>query len=116
MLDCVGLEQPEGGRLLSDGPHRSVVDHCRMAWTDFKEFAHSATHGAVVHVLAQLKSHYPSVDLQRVATGYALGTNEDKIAKFEDNMEEPTKRLAEDVELFSEGRAVLRRVFGKNSY
>ena len=42
-----------------------------MAWIDFKEFVHSATHGAVVHALAQLKSHYPSVDLQRVAIGYA---------------------------------------------
>ena len=74
MLDYVSLEQPEGGRLPDDGPHRLVMDHCRMAWMDFKEFAHSATHGAVVHALAQLKSHYPSVDLQRVATGYAQGS------------------------------------------
>ena len=71
MLDYVGPEQPEGGRLPIDGPCRSVVDRCRTAWTDFKEFTHSAAQGAIVHVLAQLRSHYPSVDLQRVATGYA---------------------------------------------
>jgi len=52
VLDCIGLEQPEGGQLPGHGPHRSVVDHCRMAWMDFKEFARSATHGAIVHTLA----------------------------------------------------------------
>ena len=50
MLDYVGLEQPKGGRLPDDGLHQS-------AWTNFKEFARSVTHGAVVHALAQLKSH-----------------------------------------------------------
>jgi len=48
VLDCVGLEQPEGAR---------------PAWVDFKEFTRSATHGAVVHAVAYLRSHYPSVDL-----------------------------------------------------
>ena len=27
VLDYVGPEQPEGGRLPGDGPYRSVVDH-----------------------------------------------------------------------------------------
>ena len=71
MLDYVGLEQSEGARLPKDGPYLSVVDRCWTAWVDFKEFAHSTTHEAVIHALAQLRSHYPSVDLQRVATGYA---------------------------------------------
>ena len=64
---------------------------------------HSATHGAIIHALPQLRSHYPSVDLQWVATGYAQGTNIEKIARLEDKAEEPAKRLAEDVELFGEG-------------
>ena len=71
---------------------------------------HSATHGAIIHALPQLRSHYPSVDLQRVATGYAQGTNTEKIARLEDDAEEPTKRLAKGVELFSEGGVVRRRV------
>ena len=66
------------------------------------------THGAVIHALAQLKSHYPSVDLQQVATGYAQGTNADKITKLEDDVEEPTKWLAEDVELFGEWESSAR--------
>ena len=75
---------------------------------DFKEFVRSTTHGAVIHVLTQLKSHYPSVDLQQVATGYAQGTNADKITKLEDDVEEPTKWLAEDVELFGEWESSAR--------
>ena len=105
VLDCVGPEQPEGGRLPSDGPYRSVVDHCWTAWMDFKEFTRSTAHGAVIHALAQLRSHYPSVNLQRVATEYAQGTNVEKIARLEDDAEEPAKRLAEDVELFVEGES-----------
>ena len=52
VLDCVGLEQPEGGCLPGDEPYQSIVDRCRTAWEEFKEFTHSAAHGAVVHALA----------------------------------------------------------------
>ena len=41
-------------------------------------------------------------------TGYAQGTNEDKITKLEDDVEEPTKWLAEDVELFGEWESSAR--------
>jgi hypothetical protein len=44
-----------------------------MAWLDIKEFTRYAAHGAMVHALAQLRSHYPSVDLQRVVTKYPQG-------------------------------------------
>ena len=70
MLDCVGLEQPEGGCLLDDGPYRSGVDHCQTTWMDFEEFARSMAHGAIIYALTQLRSHYPLVDLQRVVTRY----------------------------------------------
>ena len=72
VLDCIGFEPSEGRELLpGDPPPRSILDRCRIVWSDFKEFAHSAAHGVVVHALAQLRSHYPLVDLQRVVTGYA---------------------------------------------
>ena len=94
MLDYVSLEPLEGAWLPGDGPYRSVVDRCRTAWADFKEFAHSATHGSMVHALAQLWSHYPSVDLWRVVSGHMLGMNVEKIASLEDDAEESMKRLA----------------------
>ena len=71
VLDYVGLEQPEEARLPSDGPYRSVMDRCGTAWANFMEFARSAAHGAIVHALTQLRSHYPSVQLRRVVTRYA---------------------------------------------
>ena len=40
-----------------------------------------------------------------MATGYAQGMNTEKIARLEDNAEEPAKRLAKDVELFVEGES-----------
>ena len=70
---------------------------------DFKEFVRSVAHGTVIHALVQMRSHYPLVDLQRVAIGYAQGTDAEKIAKLEDDEEEPAKRLAKDVKLFGEG-------------
>ena len=100
MLDCVNLEQPKGARLPGDKSYRSVMDHCRTTWVDFKEFTRSVAHGAIVHALAYLRSHYPSVDLRWVATGYAQGTDAEKIARLEDDEEEPAKRLAKDVNLF----------------
>ena len=110
VLDCVDLEQPEGAQLLGDGPYRTVVDHCQTAWVDFKEFTRITAHGAFIHTLAQLWSRYPSVDLRWVVTRYAQGTDAKKIARLEDDAEEPSKRLAEDVEPFGEGGAVLHRL------
>ena len=80
-----------------------ILDWCRTTWSDFKEFARSAAHGAVVHALAQLRSHYPAVDLQCVVTGYARGIDVMKIARLEDKAEAPAKRLVGDIDLFGEG-------------
>ena len=46
------------------------------------------------------------MDLRPVATGYAQGMDTEKIARLEDDAEEPVKRLAEDVELFGEGGSI----------
>ena len=101
VLDCIGFEPSEGRELLPGDPRpQSILDRCRTVWSNFKEFAHGAAHGAVIHMLAELRSHYPLVDLQWVAIGYAQGTNAEKIARLEDEAKEPAKRLAEDVELF----------------
>jgi hypothetical protein len=75
VLDNIGLPQPEGARLHEDDPYQSMIDRCRDAWSNFREFARSVAHGAMIHALAQLRSHYPMVDMQQVATGYAQGTD-----------------------------------------
>ena len=53
VLDCIGFEPSKGRELLlRDLPPWSILDRCRMAWSDFKEFARSAAHGAFIHALA----------------------------------------------------------------
>jgi hypothetical protein len=103
VLDNIGLPQPEGAWLPEDGPYQSMINHYRDVWSNFRKFARCVAHGDVIHALAQLRSHYPTVDLQRVATGYAQGTDAQKITKLEEEVEEPAKRLAKDVELFGNG-------------
>jgi hypothetical protein len=52
VLDCIGFEPSEGREQLpGDLPPRSIMDQCWMAWSDFKEFTHSAVYGAIIHVL-----------------------------------------------------------------
>jgi hypothetical protein len=75
VLDNISLPQLEGARLLGDGPYRSTINCCHDMWSDFREFARSVVHGSINHALTQLCSHYPTVDLQRVATMYAQGTD-----------------------------------------
>ena len=43
-----------------------------------------------------------------MATEYVQGMNVDKITQLEDNIEEPTKRLVEDVKLFGEWESSAR--------
>ena len=53
VLDCIGFEPSEGRELLPKYLRpRLILYWCRIAWSDFKEFTHSATHGAVIHALA----------------------------------------------------------------
>jgi hypothetical protein len=80
------------------------MDRCQTAWSDFKEFTRSAAHGVVVHALMVLRSHYPSVKPEVIMTSYARGTDAQKTAKLEDEVDEAAVRLAGDVDLFGEGQ------------
>ena len=74
VLDYIGFAPPKGATLLPGNPSpRTIVDRCQTPWSDFKEFTRSAAHGAVVHALAVLRSHYPSIKPEVVMTGFAEG-------------------------------------------
>jgi len=88
VLDYIGFKPSKGRELLPRDPEpRSILDWCRTTRSNFKEFTRSATHGAVIHALAQLWSHYPLVDVQRVVTGYAHGIDATKITRLENKVE-----------------------------
>ena len=76
VLDYIDFVLPEGTtQLLGDPLPRTIVDRGQTAWSDFKKFTRSAAHGAVVHALAVLRSHYPSIKPEVVMTGFARGTD-----------------------------------------
>ena len=80
------------------------MDQCWTVWMDFKEFIHNTAHGAIIHVLTVLQSHYPLVKPEVIMTGFAQGTNTQKVTKLEDEAEEVAAKLARDIDLFGEGQ------------
>ena len=49
-----------------------------------------------------VRSHYPTVDLQAIGTGFTEGMGEAEHQQLEDEVEDTTKKLAGDIDLFSE--------------
>ena len=101
MLDCIDMEatpQPD-----DRPPHPdTIIDRCKATWENFKSFNHDATVSAVTHALAVVQSHYPTIDLRVIGAGFARGTGATKQQELEDEVEDAAKRLARDVDLFSE--------------
>ena len=101
VLDCVELEtapQP------NDRPTRPdvIVERCKMAWESFKGFNRDAVASAATHVLAVVRSHYPTADLQSIGGGYAEGLSDAETQQLEDEVEDVAKKLAGDIDLFGE--------------
>ena len=47
-------------------------------------------------------SHYPTIDLQAIGAGFAEGMGEAEHQQLEDEVEDATKKLADDKDLFGE--------------
>jgi len=56
----------------------------------------------VTHALAVVQSHYPAINLQAIGAGFARGTGTTEHQQLEDEVEDTTKKLAGDVDLFGE--------------
>ncbi|XP_066334459.1 uncharacterized protein [Miscanthus floridulus] len=62
VLDCVDVEpvpRPDGRQ---QGPD-TIVQRCKAAWENFKNFNCDAVLTAATHALAVVRSHYPSIDI-----------------------------------------------------
>ena len=101
VLDYIDREvapQPDG-RL----PHPdTIIDRCKAAWENFKSFNRDATITAVTHALAVVRSHYPVIYLQAIGARFARGTGAMEHQELEDEVEDATKMLAGEVDLFGE--------------
>ena len=90
--DCLETAVRVGRGSLQDGMGRLLGVHTQC---------HPWSHGPCTHVAAVTLPF--SGPIKQVASGYAQGTNAEKIARLEDDVKEPAKRLAKDIELFDEG-------------
>ena len=100
MLDCIDMEvapQPN-----DRPPHPdTIIDRCKATWENFKGFNQDATVSIMTHALAVVRSHYPAINLRAIGAGFARETGATK-QELKDEVEDTAKRLADDVDLFSE--------------
>ena len=101
VLDYIDMEvapQPK------DKPPRpnTIIDRCKAAWENFKSFNHDSTVTAITHALAVVRSHYSAIDLQTIGARFARGMGTMKHQQLEDEVEDAAKKLAGDIDLFSE--------------
>ena len=54
------------------------------------------------HVLAVVRSHYPTINLQSIGGGFAEGLSDVKTRQLEDEVEDAAKKLVGDIDLFGE--------------
>ena len=71
-------------------------------WENFKIFNRDAIMTIATHVLAVVRSHYPTIDLQSIGGGFTEGLSDVKTQQLEDEVEDATKNLAGDIDLFGE--------------
>jgi len=101
VLDCVDLEtatQPDERRQRSD----TVIQRCKAVWENFKIFNCDAIVSIATHVLTVVRSHYPTIDFQSIGCGFAEGLSDAETQQLEDEVEDATKTLAGDIDLFDE--------------
>ena len=56
----------------------------------------------MTHALAVVRSHYPAINLRAIGTGFARGTGAMKQEQLKDEVEDASKKLAGDVDMFGE--------------
>ena len=53
-------------------------------------------------VLAVVRSHYPTIDLQSIGGGFIDGLSDAVTQQLEDEVEDAAKKLADHIDLFGE--------------
>ena len=80
----------------------TIIQRCKSAWENFKSFNRDAIMSIATHVLAVVRSHYPTLDLQSIGGGFAEGLSDAETQQMEDEVEHVAKNLADDKDLFGE--------------
>ncbi|CAD6266587.1 unnamed protein product [Miscanthus lutarioriparius] len=77
-----------------------IVERCRNSLGNFKGFVEEARHYVASHVLGVVRSHYPTVDLNRFAAGVAAGTSEERAGELRDESREVAEAIVGDIHLY----------------
>ena len=105
VLDCVDMEpvpRPDGRQQGLD----TIIQRCKAAWENFKNFNRDAVMTAATHALAVVRSHYPTIDIQSIGGGFADGLSDTETQQLEDDVEDAAKMLVGDIVLFGETEGV----------
>ena len=97
-IDLKAATRHDGRRQHPD----TVIQRCKAAWVNFKSFNHDAIVSVATHVLAVVRSHYRTIDLQSIGGGFAEGLSDVETQQLEDEVEGATKKLVGDIDLFDE--------------
>jgi len=101
VLDYIDMEvapQPDNRPPRSD----TIIDRCKAAWENFKVFNLDADVSVVTHAPEVVRSHYPTINLRAIGARFARGTSAMKEEELKNEVEDAAKRLAGDIDLFSE--------------
>ena len=97
MLDLIDQGVPEPNRApWSD----IIVERCKSALKNFKQYAHGVACSAMAHVLVIVRSIYPSVKLEQIDGGFARNLSDEQITALEE-VSDSTIKLA-DMDLFGD--------------
>jgi len=101
VLNCINMDvapQPD------NRPPRTnaIIDRCKATWENLKSFNQDAAVSVMMHTLAVVWSHYPTINLRAIGAGFARGMGATKQEQLKDEVEDAVKRLAGDVDLFGE--------------
>jgi hypothetical protein len=92
------LEQPDAaGRPAC--PY-TIVEKYRNSLSAFKQYVRDACEYVGAHILGVVRSHYPGVDLRRLAAGVSAKTSEEQAEDLRDSSRETAKAMISDVNLF----------------
>jgi len=105
VLDCVDVEPVPGPNSRQQGLD-TIIQRCKVAWENFKNFNCDAVLTTATHALAVVRSHYPSVDIQSIGGGFADGLSDVQTQQLEDDVEDVAKILVGDIDLFGETETV----------
>ena len=99
VLDCIDMEVAPRPNDRPPCPD-AIIDRCKAAWENFKGFDRDVVVSVMTHALAVVRSHYPAINLQAIGAGFSRGMGATKQEQLKDEVEDTTKMLAGDVDMF----------------